>query len=177
MTIRPLQWSDFRGWAELYLSRFEEVRSNPELGVFTMASPPSLGAEAALFGTIQKAILDGDHVAFVAEEGGRVVGHANVTRKGKHVEDAHIGVLGMAVLPEWRGRGIGNQLMTPLLEACRGKFEIVQLSVIDANVRAQALYRKHGFVESGREPMAFKRGDRYFDEILMWRSIGVAGNR
>jgi ribosomal protein S18 acetylase RimI-like enzyme len=65
--------------------------------------------------------------------------------------------------------------LSALIPACRGKFEVLQLCVISVNERAQRLYRKHGFKEYGRAPKGFKRGDRYFDEVMMWRPVEPAG--
>jgi RimJ/RimL family protein N-acetyltransferase len=48
----------------------------------------------------------------------------------------------------------------------------MDLEVIDGNEQAQALYRKCGFVESGRRHHAVKFDDgSYHDEILMYKSL------
>jgi putative acetyltransferase len=52
---------------------------------------------------------------------------------------AHVGVLGMGVLAEARGRGIGRSLMQAALAAARERFEQVELSVYASNARAHAL--------------------------------------
>ena len=66
---------------------------------------------------------------------------------GRLLPDGHIGR--MAVLKEWRGRGIGGQILNALMgEACaRGHRE----AVLSAQVHATAFYRSHGFVEEGAE--------------------------
>lgn len=171
---RDLAWTDYQGWVDLYYSRFEEIHHNPDLGVYLRASKPSLADEAALFGQVMKAVLDRDMVAAVFESGTTLVGTCTISRNGHHFEDRHVGTLGIAILPDWRGKGIGNTLLGYGLEKCRGIFEIVELKVLAINEVAQKLYRKHGFVEHGRQPRSFKRGDRYLDEVLMWRSIEPA---
>jgi ribosomal protein S18 acetylase RimI-like enzyme len=88
-----------------------------------------------------------------------------------HVEDVHLGILWIAVIAPWRGRGIGNQLMTRAIEACKGKFEIIQLAVFGVNERAQRLYERHGFEVYERAPRAIKRGNRYIDRVLMRRPV------
>ena len=64
---------------------------------------------------------------------------------GRLLPDGHIGR--MAVLHEWRGRGIGSAILTKLIEAAvrRGDRE-VQLS---AQVHAVGFYRAHGFHAEG----------------------------
>lgn len=49
--------------------------------------------------------------------------------------------LGMAVVPEWQGRGVGRRLLADLLE----RQPLMSLSVDDVNVGAAALYRSLGF--------------------------------
>jgi len=173
--VRDLAWEDFEGWVGLYYSRYEEVRTNPELGVYTFESKPTLGEEAELFGKVWKDVLAGDLVVSVGDEGGRIVGICSVYRAGRHREDRHAGILAIAVHPDWRGRGVGSRLIPHALKKCEGKFELVRLTVTEVNLPARALYRKCGFVESGRLPRAFKRNDAYFDDIVMWRPVGEPG--
>ena len=64
---------------------------------------------------------------------------------GRLLPDGHVGR--MAVLKDWRGRGIGGALLQRLIEAGRqrGDAEIV----LAAQVRALPFYRAHGFRERG----------------------------
>src|SRR5262245_54295065 len=59
-----------------------------------------------------------DHPHFVALQGDQVVGWCDVTPRDRPAI-RHCGVLGIGVLPEWRGRGLGRQLMERALEASR----------------------------------------------------------
>ncbi|MFI5419090.1 MAG: GNAT family N-acetyltransferase [Candidatus Lutacidiplasmatales archaeon] len=167
MRVRALEWGDFQSWVDLYYTRYAEIDRNPELGVFLMPAKPSLGEEATFFGQAHREMAEGHVVTAVAEEGGAIVGVCFVRRKGRHVEDRHLGALGLVVHPEHRRQGIGGALLDYALRASVGKFEIVQLAVVDVNERAMRLYRRFGFEEYGRAPRAFKRGERYFDEVLM----------
>ncbi len=145
---------------------------NPELGLYTFESKPTLPDEAALFGDVWRKVLTGDLIACIGEEAGKLIAVCMISRKGPHLEERHAGILSMAVHPDWRGRGLGSMLLSYLLRKCEGKFEIVQLTVVENNARARALYRKFGFVESGRLPRAFKRGGEYSDDLFMWRPVG-----
>ncbi|HPG38817.1 MAG TPA: GNAT family N-acetyltransferase [bacterium] len=53
--------------------------------------------------------------------------------------------LSMAVLPDFRGQGIGNRLLTELLNLAEKRFPAVSLSVATSNP-AVLLYKKFGFV-------------------------------
>jgi ribosomal protein S18 acetylase RimI-like enzyme len=60
-----------------------------------------------------------------------------------HVAD-EVPELAIAVLPGWRGRGIGSEMMRQLFAAARGRHERVSLSVNRANP-ARRLYERLGF--------------------------------
>ena len=66
---------------------------------------------------------------------------------GRLLPDGHVGR--MAVLKNWRGRGVGGQILAALLDEARrrGHREVV----LSAQVHATAFYRSHGFAEEGVE--------------------------
>ncbi len=66
---------------------------------------------------------------------------------GRLLPDGHIGR--MAVLKNWRNRGIGGLMLQQLIERAkaRGDREVA----LSAQVHAVAFYRAHGFVEEGAE--------------------------
>lgn len=172
MEIRALRWSDFEAWAQLDLSRYEELRSYPDLGLYTRDPPPTLADLSEYFGGMFSDISERRAVCNVADVGGgELVGHASVFPRGDYREIRHIGSLGMMVRHDWRGRGVGGRLLRATLDDCRGIFELVELSVVSVNEPALALYRSVGFEERGRTVRTFKRGDRYLDEVLMSKSI------
>jgi predicted GNAT family N-acyltransferase len=55
----------------------------------------------------------------------------------------------MAVLKEWRQRGVGGALLLALLERARGRR--VERSVLHAQTHAAGFYRRFGFTERGAE--------------------------
>jgi len=66
---------------------------------------------------------------------------------GRLLPDGHIGR--MAVLKDWRGRGVGSLILKTLVDAARSRGE--REIVLSAQVHATAFYRAHGFVEEGAE--------------------------
>ena len=130
---------------------------------------PSPADEVDWFGRMYHNVLAGDAVMSVAEVDGHVVGSCEIRRLGvgPKSEAGHVAVLGILVDAPHRGKGIGEALMRHALEQCRGRFEIVRLTVFSINERAQRLYRKLGFVPCGHLPRAVRRGDQYFDEEEM----------
>ena len=87
---------------------------------------------------------------YVAVAEGEVVGWCDLTPKDRPVY-AHAGVLGMGLLPPFRGRGVGTRLMTTVLAAARrARLHRVELTVSETNTSAIALYAKMGFEVEGR---------------------------
>jgi GNAT superfamily N-acetyltransferase len=104
---------------------------------------------------------------FFAVDGERVVGWIDIKR---HPEEGicHRGRLGMGILRDYRGRGIGTQLMAAALEkAKKNGLMRVELTVYDFNATAVSLYRKSGFVEEGRMIKARYLDGRFEDIINM----------
>jgi len=86
---------------------------------------------------------------FVALANGAVVGWCDIQRH-PFPAHSHRGTLGMGLVPEYRGRGIGARLMDrTLTQAFTTGFVRVELSVRADNRRAQRLYEKLGFVREG----------------------------
>ncbi len=105
---------------------------------------------------------------FVALDGERVVGLCDVSPGSPRIAgQAHNATLGMLLLPDYRGRGLGEQLLIKTLEASRGKFERIELSVYSHNERAHRLYQRVGFVEEGRRIGAWKLDGMTSDIIDM----------
>jgi ribosomal protein S18 acetylase RimI-like enzyme len=57
--------------------------------------------------------------------------------------------LSVAVLPEHRGKGVGRELITHLIEAAKARYAVISLSVSPDNP-ALRLYRRLGFEVVGR---------------------------
>jgi RimJ/RimL family protein N-acetyltransferase len=105
--------------------------------------------------------------AFVAHREGEVIGWCDIRRQTLPAF-AHRGSVGMGVVAEWRGRGIGFRLLDAALDAAfRQGFARVELEVRTDNARAIALYDKIGFVREGLLRDSFFINGEYFDAIAM----------
>ena len=101
---------------------------------------------------------------FVADDDGTLAGWCDIRRETVPVYQ-HVGHLGMGLLPEYRGRGIGLRLLTAALDAARAAaFERIELTVYARNTRAEALYRKAGFVHEGTRVRG-KKLDGDYDDV------------
>lgn len=86
---------------------------------------------------------------FVALDEGSVVGWCDIVRINQPVRQ-HCGTLGMGVLPEYRGKGLGRSLLeTALADARLSGFLRVALHVRASNAPAIALYQSCGFRTEG----------------------------
>jgi ribosomal protein S18 acetylase RimI-like enzyme len=98
---------------------------------------------------------------------GEVVGWCDILPKSRPVH-AHVGVLGVALLPEFRGQGLGGRLMRQTLDAARAfGLHRVELTVREDNKSAIALYRKIGFETEGLMRDAIKVDDACENMVLM----------
>ena len=109
----------------------------------------------------------------VAEVDGEIVGICNLNPAGRRSRVRHRCTMGISMVSKVWGLGIGTAMMAVLLEQAKEVgFEQIELEVVGANERAIALYKKMGFVETGRVPKALKNADgSYYDNILMMREL------
>jgi RimJ/RimL family protein N-acetyltransferase len=114
-----------------------------------------------------KSNLENGNPMLGALAGREVVGWCDVRREF-FPSRAHRGTLGMGLLPEWRGRGVGRRLLeATLAQARRSGFKRIELDVHADNPRAIALYEKAGFVQEGIVRDASLIDSVFRDAILM----------
>ena len=111
--------------------------------------------------------------AFVAEEGGRVVGtyyiRANAAGGGRHVCNC-----GYVTAPAAAGHGVARRLCAHSMEVARARrFRAMQFNfVVATNVRAISLWRSLGFDTVGRLPGAFCHPEPgYVDALVMYKTL------
>jgi RimJ/RimL family protein N-acetyltransferase len=116
-------------------------------------------------------IIDGGGVQMLALTPGEnvenVVGWCDILRV-PYEGFRHVGRLGMGLLPEYRGHGLGRRLATETIEAARrAGIERVELEVFASNAVAIALYLALGFVVEGTKRNARKLDGQYDDNVMM----------
>jgi predicted GNAT family N-acyltransferase len=99
--------------------------------------------EQAVPESLEWEAIDPDCDWFLARVGGEAVGVARLTPEGR--------IGRMAVLPAWRGKGLGSALLRAALARARelGRTRVV----LSAQVRAMPFYARFGFVAEGTEYM------------------------
>ncbi|MCG8377514.1 MAG: GNAT family N-acetyltransferase [Chlorobiales bacterium] len=106
----------------------------------------------------------------VAISEGRVIGHLGILPDG-NPRRKHVASFGIAVHPEFQGRGAGSALMEELIRLGDNWLDILrlELSVFSDNGTAVALYRKFGFVIEGEARYDVFRRGRYASGYRMAR--------
>lgn len=103
--------------------------------------------------------------------GGEMVTMCNIERSG-NPRLHHNAEVAIAIKKAHWGKGIGTLAFALMHEwAQENGVRMLRLSVYETNARAQALYRKMGFVPCGRHADAFFVNGAYTDEILMERRV------
>lgn len=104
---------------------------------------------------------------YVALVGERVVGWCDVLPIDRPTR-AHNGVLGIGVLAEFRGRGVGTALLRETLQRAGAfGFTRIELSYRAGNARVAPLYERFGFVHEGVQRKAVRVDGAYEDLMCM----------
>jgi ribosomal protein S18 acetylase RimI-like enzyme len=126
--------------------------------------------EAPPLESIRAFVLDNirhGHPQLVAMSAGQVVGWCDVVPNPRPIY-AHVGLLGIALMPELRRQGIGGRLIRRTLEAARDfGLRRVELTVRESNAVAIELYKKVGFAIEGLQRDRILVDGAYENLVLM----------
>ena len=127
-----------------------------------LEAPPLESVRAFVLNNIKQG-----YPQLVAVSAGQVVGWCDVVPKPRPIY-AHVGVLGMGLLPEFREHGLGDRLIRQTLAAARAfGLNRVELSVRENNAGAIALYKRVGFEIEGLQRNATRVDGAYENVVLM----------
>lgn len=155
---------------EKYFKSFHEALTSvaKERVYIEMLEPPRL-EDVSVFqmGLIQKK----GPVFYAVNEKDQVVGWADIFPED-NPRQSHRGSLGMGIIAEYRGQGVGTLLLQAALkQAKQFGLEKVELNVYTSNTNAIKLYRKLGFVEEGLIKKYRKLDGTYFDCMIMAKEV------
>jgi len=112
-------------------------------------------------------IVANNHVFSVVLSRGEVVGWCDVLPLHGQAR-AHIGTLGIGLMPRMRHQGIGRKLIEYTIAKALAKgLTRIELTVRTDNPNAKALYERVGFVSEGLFRRAFRIDDKYYDAHTM----------
>lgn len=105
----------------------------------------------------------------VARDNGKCIGYAgfwNVSGEG--------GITNVAVLPEYRRKGVGSKLITEMIKTAETlKLDLLTLEVRKSNTAAQGLYSKFGFEIIGERKRYYS--DNGEDAYIMTKAFAPYG--
>jgi len=100
-----------------------------------------------------------------AEENENIVGYMGMW---KILDECHI--TNVAVVPEYRNRGIASMLINKMIGVCKcSEIKNMTLEVRESNLTAINLYKKFGFFSVGKRPKYYQLPLE--DAIIMWKNI------
>jgi ribosomal protein S18 acetylase RimI-like enzyme len=122
---------------------------------------------------VEKALADDNKLLVISENDGQIVSMSDI-QAGERKRAAHVGQIGISILPEFRGMGLGTALMETMIEWAQRHpvIEKLALGVWAKNELAIRLYRKTGFIEEGRKVREVKFADGSYDDMVcMYRFV------
>jgi RimJ/RimL family protein N-acetyltransferase len=113
----------------------------------------------------------GENVFVVLEIDGDYAGHSLIERGTG--ETFHTGEIGIVLAKEYRGVGLGEELMTLAMKSGDeiDGLELLWLDYFGVNRVAEKLYKKLGFKNAGKLPIMYKRGEERFDKVIMFKEL------
>lgn len=112
-------------------------------------------------------IVENKYPHLVAIDNDKLTGWCGVVPESR-AGFRHVGILGLGVIKQYRGKGIGKELLTSCLKLTKStEIEKIELEVFSDNDIALKLYASIGFKQEGLKVRARKLNHRYQDIITM----------
>jgi len=156
-SIVPLAESHFAS-----LHRALDVVAREKRFLAFLQAPPAEQAFA-----FYRQILQKDQCQYLAVAGGEVVGWCDILPVLGEAR-AHVGILGVGLVPHARHQGIGGRLMkATIAKAWTKGMTRIELTVRTDNLNAKALYERLGFQLEGVKRKSFLVDGAYHDAFAM----------
>ena len=108
-----------------------------------------------------------NEIEILAVVDGKVVGMAGIEAVGTKYKVRHRAELGISILREYWGLGLGKALTKACIQCARDAGYVqLELNVVADNKRAISVYRDLGFEEFGRNPRGFNSRTNGFQELV-----------
>lgn len=118
-------------------------------------------------GKISEVTRDDDTEWFVAVDNGKIIGITSICRPRNISRLKHRAVIGLCLLKEYWGKGIGGKLIDICIQWAKDKgIEQLELEVASTNARAKMLYKKYGFEEVYSLPNGMKYKDGSYVNLV-----------
>jgi RimJ/RimL family protein N-acetyltransferase len=108
-----------------------------------------------------------DEIEIIAIVDGEVAGTAGIEAAGKKYKVRHRAEMGVSVLKEYWGLGLGKALTKACVQCAKeAGYTQLELNVVAENEAAISLYKGLGFVEFGRNPKGFNSRISGYQELV-----------
>jgi RimJ/RimL family protein N-acetyltransferase len=113
---------------------------------------------------------DASEIVFGSFVDGELVGVTGLAFEHREKAKHKASLFGMYVRDRCRGTGLGGQLVDQVMACARSRpgVMLVQLTVTEGNIAAQAHYQRKGFVPFGLEPYAVAISNGFVAKVHMW---------
>lgn len=129
--------------------------------------PPSREEELKWFDQALKDIADGNKIYLAVLVDGVYAGSGEV-RRGK-LRHRHVGEIGLSLGSQFRGEGIGTELLSALIaEARHMGLRLLTINCFETNSSALHVYEKLGFKTAGIIPGAIAFKGRFVGEVKLY---------
>jgi len=109
-----------------------------------------------------------DHPILVAVKDNIVVGYGTYGKFRNGNCYSHTVEHGLHITEEYRGKGLGSQLLGLLIQEARNKSYHTMIAGIDSNnIQSAKLHKKYGFKEVGQIKQVSKKFDKLLDLTFM----------
>ncbi len=165
------------------MDNIEIIRASGELAESYCAAVDKVARERKYLAAVEgfpvestigfvKMIEDNGLAQFYAVENGEVIGWCDILPKSFEGLK-HVGNLGMGVVEDRRGQGIGSKLFEHTLSYAQANngIEKIELEVFESNKVAIELYEKYGFTYEGRREKSRKLDGEYDNIVLMGKQL------
>jgi len=151
------------------LLNFINTLSDEQTFVRYQGEHETLESEKGYLEARLEAIKNKKAVHLLAFIGDKLIGATDIHMLDK--TEKHIGILGISVVKDSRGEGVGTLLLDLILQEAKNELaglKLVTLEVFSSNDIAKKLYSKMGFTEYGMLPGGISRNNSFEDSVLMY---------
>jgi RimJ/RimL family protein N-acetyltransferase len=166
IVFREPKMSDLKSSLEMINSLVDEK------AYITVQKKLNLNEERKYLKQVLKEIEKGTRVDLILDINGEVCGSARVSLIDKETK-GHIGELGISLIKDVRGKGLGEKLLRKIIDKAHKelKIKIVTLYAYSKNKVAINLYKKVGFKKLGTIKNGINHYGKYVNNDMMVKYI------
>lgn len=170
--LRVVQWEDLDSLLFFINSLVEEKLGDSKSTLYTgFDRKVTREEEAEWLAQTLVAIEGGNVINMVAEIAGKIIANGEVAR-GRYKDTRRHGQIGLTMIGEHRGQGVGRRMIDLLVRESRGAgLRSLEVEFLADNVIARRAYERAGFKEAGIVPSKVFRAGKYFDGLIMAREL------